>query len=367
MKKDKILKNVRKLLGPGFKIESEYAAARYQLGQRLGEGGFGVAYHAVEQKSGFDVCLKVTADQASWHQEAYFGKLLAHSSRAIQLYDCFPYLIQLGATQYPVFVLVFEYAANGEVGDYLDARGPWPERRARREVGALLQVLTELHAGGAMHRDITPMNVLVDSGGRLKLADFGIARQELLSHKVPADVFNWGFVSRLKIDGGRRHWLMADDVFQMGQLLAMLVTGDPSELVGLREIRHFECSEELKDILRKAIGPRAQRYESAYEMLLALEGQEVESTPVRTLKDKNVVFTGPLSIKRHDATLLVSQSGGTVHSSVTPKTHVLVIGQRSKLYKGKIKGTKIKAAEALNQKGAKIRFINEPQFMRLVR
>ena len=90
-----------------------------------------------------------------------------------------------------------------------------------------------------------------------------------------------------------------------------------------------------------------------------------QSTPVRSLKDKNVVFTGPLSIKRHDAALLVSQCGGTVQSSVTPKTNVLVVGQRSKLYKGKIKGTKIRAAEELNRMGAKSRFINEPQFLRL--
>ena len=312
MDKRTILRNVKNLLSPGFQVESEYANELYVLKEKLGEGGFGVAYHARDVELDWDVCLKFTADQASWHQEAYFGRLLENNRRAIQLYDCFPYLIQMGSRQYPVFVLVFEYAANGEIGRYLQKRGPWPETRARREVSALLRVLTQLHAGGAMHRDLTPMNVLVDAGGRLKLADFGIARQELLGQKVPADAFNWGFVSAIKMDGGRRNWLMSDDVFQMGQLLGMLLRGDPTELIGWREIRSLPCSDELKQIIRRAVGARKDRYDSAYEMLLALEGQEVESTPVRTLKDKKVVFTGPLSIRRADAMILVAQCGGTV-------------------------------------------------------
>jgi hypothetical protein len=64
--------------------------------------------------------------------------------------------------------------------------------------------------------------------------------------------------------------------------------------------------------------------------------------------------------------LLVAQSGGTVQRSVTRETDILVIGQRSRFYKERLKGRKLKAAEAQNNKGRKIRFINEPQFMNLV-
>ena len=64
---------------------------------------------------------------------------------------------------------------------------------------------------------------------------------------------------------------------------------------------------------------------------------------------------------------LVRQVGGTVQTAVHQNTDVIVVGQRSKLYKHKLKGKKLKAAELLNRKGARIRFVNEPQFMRLVR
>ena len=339
----------------------------YELDEILGEGGFGIAFLGVERNSERRVCVKLTTDQDSWHREAYFGSLLRGNSRVIQMLESFPYHAQIGRHGFPSFVLVFEYAENGSLGDYLEKKGPWPEDRARREIAALLKVMTELHAGGAMHRDITPMNVLVTKAGNLKLNDFGIAQQELLGKAVPADVFNWGFVSHIKQQAGRRHWLTSDDVFQMGQLLGIVLRGDPSELLGARQIKKLNCSDELKAIISKAVGPRKERFETAYEMLLALEGQDVEQPAIRTLKNRRVVFTGPLSVRREDAAMLVAQVGGTVQGEVRGNTDVVVVGQRSKLYRHKMKGKKIKTAQELNRSGSKIRFINEPQFLRLVR
>jgi serine/threonine protein kinase len=331
----------------------------------LGQGGFGVALKATDWE-GETVCLKVTPDQEAWHQEAYFGSLLKGSRRVIQLIESFPLHAEIGNLRYPCYVLVFEYAPNGDIATYLERKGPWPEERARREIIALLKVLTQLHSGGSMHRDITPRNVLVGQNGNLKLHDFGIARQQLLGKRVPADIFCPAFVSNVKQDCGRRHWLMADDVFQMGQLLAMILRGDGTELVSSRDIGKLDCSDELKVIIRKATGTRSERYETAYDMLLAMEGHDIQKPPVRTLRNKRVVFTGPLSIRRDDAALLVAQAGGTVQDSVHGNTNVVVVGQRSKLYKQKLKGRKLKEVEALNRAGARIRLINEPQFMRLV-
>lgn len=215
-----VLDQVKRLLHAGILIESEYADGTYELDEMLGIGGFGIAYKALNLTTNDNVCLKITAHQDSWHQEAYYGSLLRGNARTIQMLDRFPFKIQMGIRSLPLFVSVFELAAMGPLGHYLARTGPWPEDRARREIIALLRVLTELHAGGTMHRDITPMNVLVNYKGNLKLHDFGIARQRLLRRSVPADAFNIGFVSNIKRQAGRRQWLMADDVFQMGQLLA---------------------------------------------------------------------------------------------------------------------------------------------------
>ena len=53
-----------------------------------------------------------------------------------------------------------------------------PKRLARREIAGILEVLGKLHRGQMLHRDLTPLNVFVCDGRRLKLGDFGIVRQQ---------------------------------------------------------------------------------------------------------------------------------------------------------------------------------------------
>ena len=54
----------------------------------------------------------------------------------------------------------------------------WTEAAARREIAGILEVLGKLHRGQLLHRDLTPMNVFVCDGRKLKLGDFGIVRQQ---------------------------------------------------------------------------------------------------------------------------------------------------------------------------------------------
>jgi hypothetical protein len=59
----------------------------------------------------------------------------------------------------------------------------------------------------------------------------------------------------------------------MGQLLGMLLRGDPNRLItSAKEVRKLDCDKDLKEIIAKAIGPRRTRYENACEMLRALRG-----------------------------------------------------------------------------------------------
>ena len=117
-----------------------------------------------------------------------------------------------------------EYAEHGTIRDHLAAtkRG-WSPVRARREIVALLKLLDQLHGAGALHRDITPTNVFVCKNKKLKLGDFGLARTVLAGKMLTASAFTPFFVSKRMAEGERRHWLPSDDVFQMGQLLAMLL------------------------------------------------------------------------------------------------------------------------------------------------
>ena len=360
----------KRAFAEGETIKSTVSGTRYTVGDALGEGGFGQVYRAYElnrySKVVNDVCLKATLDATSWHRESYFGHLLQENRRVIQLMDSFP--LQTKSSKKMYFCLVFELAVHGTVESYLEETGKgWTADRTKREICALLKVLDQLHGGSATHRDLTPGNIFVCANGRLKLGDFGIAAHSLAGKPGAVEAFNPEFVTRGFQDSIHRHWLTADDVFQMGQLMAMLLRGDASELLDRRAVNKLECDQALKDVLKKAIGPRHQRFADAYEMLEAIEGRSQAKSKIRSLKGKTVVFTGPLSLRRFDAQVLVVQAGGRVANSVTKDADIIVQGGRSPHYKNSHKGTKLKEVERLINKGHKLEIIGEAEFRRLVR
>ena len=142
------------------------------------------------------VCLKVSARIDGWLREAYFGQLLDDHPRAIRVFDMFPHMRADGSVLY---YLVLEYAANGDLEAYLHRQEKgWPERTVRREIAGILDVLRKLHRGQMLHRDLTPVNVFVCDGLRLKLGDFGIVRQQSDQRGITAHTMN-------AHDGAERH------------------------------------------------------------------------------------------------------------------------------------------------------------------
>lgn len=355
----------------GTIIGSPVTRSRYRFAELLGEGGFGCTYrvHRLDAKERpiEELCLKVTLDPEGWHREAYFGELLKACDRAIRMYESFA-LFPPKKRQDIRYCLVFELADGGTILDYLDStRRPWSSKRATQEIVALLKLLDRLHGTGALHRDITPMNVFVCRNRLLKLGDFGIARHVLAGKQATASAFNRWFVSAKMAQGLQRYWLASDDVYQMGQLLAMLLRGDPHNLIEQPHVKQLACDDQLRAIIAKAIGPRKSRYESACEMLRALKGDYDSAGPcVDSLAGKTVVFTGPLRLPRFDAEVLVRQAGGSVVNEVSERADVLVQGGRSPHYSNGHKGEKLCKAEKLIRQGHPISILNETEFLRLL-
>ncbi len=363
------MQRMRKLK-PGTVVVSPATGKRFLVANRLGAGGYGCAYRVQRLDSWDrrikDYCLKTTVDPESWHREAYFGELLNRCERAIRMYDSFP-LFPPTRRHGVLYCLVSEYAEHATIRDHLAAteRG-WSPVRARREIVALLKLLDQLHGAGVLHRDITPMNVFVCKNKRLKLGDFGLARHALGGKMVMASAFTPFFVSKRMAEGERRHWLPSDDVFQMGQLLAMLLRGDAESLISVKDVSKLPCEGDLQGIVAKAIC-RRNRFATALDMIRALQGHDyTEHQPLESLEGKTVVFTGPLSIRRFDAEVLVRQAGASISDQVTSRVNVVVQGRRSHDYVMRHKSSKLLAAEKLIRQGVPISIISEPEFFKLV-
>ena len=78
------------------------------------------------------------------------------------------------------------------------------------------------------------------------------------------------------------------------------------------------------------------------------------------------MFTGPLSLPRFDAEVLVRQAGGSVAGDVSKRVDVLVQGGRSPHYSNGHKGEKLCKAEKLIRQGHPISILNEREFLGLV-
>jgi len=360
----------RRLLSRGQRIRSPESGLEYAIDRLLGEGGFGQAYLAQRigrSKSVAEtLCIKISPHIDGWLREAYFGQLLDGHPRAIRVFDAFPLLGASGDVHY---CLALEYARHGDLRGFLH-RSPagWAEAKVRREIAGILEVLGRLHRGQLLHRDLTPMNVFVCEGQALKLGDFGIVRQQSDGRGITARTMNTMTAPSDILDGAVPKWQARDDVYQVGQLVGMLVKGDARVRVRTSEIRRLGCSDHLKEILHRCIGERRKRYESADEMIAALRKRPDALKPgvLRSLKGVHLAFTGFLSRPRKDAARAAKRAGAIVHGGPSAQTTVIVRGRPNKLQAaGKDGGLKLMEIKRLREKGHRITLINEAQFWKL--
>ncbi|HTO86867.1 MAG TPA: protein kinase [Thermoanaerobaculia bacterium] len=360
------------LLLPQQVIASPETRIQYRVDSLLGQGGFGQAYLATRitpsRAIPAVVAMKASEHIDGWLREAYFGQILAGHSRAIRVFDAFPLARADGSVLY---CLALEYARHGDLRSFLQRTGKgWPERTARREIAGILEVLGKLHRGQMLHRDLTPMNVFVCDGGSLKLGDFGIVSHQSDRRGIEARTLNpWGAPSDI-LAGTAPKWQARDDVYQVGQLLGMLVKGTAAARIRTGEVRRLRCTDHLKEIVYRCIGERRKRYESAQELIDALTHPPaaLRVGRLRTLKGAHLAFTGILTRRRSEAARAARRAGAIVHGAPSARTTVVVRGRPNPLQAaGRDAGIKLIQIKRLREKGHRITLLNETQFWRLAR
>jgi hypothetical protein len=347
---------------------SSESGRTYRLDKRIGKGGFGEVYLATTIGGPAlpgQVCIKISDRMSGWLREAYFADLLAREDRALRVLDRFA---EADGDEVR-YCLALEYAEHGDLGAWLGEHGPQTERFVRREIAAILSPLDALHRGQALHRDLTPFNVFVCAGEKLKLGDFGIATHQLSRRGVTADAFNV-FHAPNEIAWGRvRRWQRRDDVYQVGLIAAMLLRGDIASPMLSKDVRRLPCSDHLKEVIHRCLGSRGGRYEAASELIAALRHRPKEPRlgRITSVKGKRLSFTGFLERPRREAILAAKRAGAVVQSKPGQATDVLVRGRPNALQiAGKDGGSKLINVRRLASKGHKVTVIGERQFWRLV-
>src|SRR4051794_16946390 len=288
---------------------------RYQIIERLGQGGMGVVYRAFDPQIERTVAIKVISTQLvdqPEHRERFFREAraagrLAHRN-IITIFD-------LGEDNGHPYIAM-EYVE----GESLDARmrtgEPLTLSQKIEIVGDLCDALAFAHAAGIVHRDMKPANVMLTKSGSVRILDFGLARlvtSELTRSNVVVGTMNYMAPEQVRAEAIDHR----ADVFSVGVLFYELLSGHkafeadsfaatmykvlqdrPVPLGGVNQ----EVPEAVARIVDRAIEKdRDQRYQSMGDMLRDLEEVRALLPPATPIRMPGVTGAAPTGSPRRPA------------------------------------------------------------------
>lgn len=142
---------------------------------KLGSGGMGVVYRAVYTTTGQEVALKVLPEEAAQNE-----RLVARFERELTILKRMrhPHIVRClgGGKVNTQWCYAMEIVPGGTLAEVIRSRGPLPWQQVIEYGLQICDALSYAHENGVMHRDLKPSNLLLTAEGKLKLSDFGLAR-----------------------------------------------------------------------------------------------------------------------------------------------------------------------------------------------
>ncbi|MFC1405070.1 MULTISPECIES: serine/threonine-protein kinase [Streptacidiphilus] len=209
--------------------EGRLVAGRYRLLSRLGRGGMGTVWRALDDVLDRQVAVKevhLRTDHSPEEREQQRARTLREARAVAQLRHPSVVGIHDVVEQDGEPCIVMELVDGDSLGARLAAEGPVPPREAARIGLAVLSALEAVHAKGVLHRDVKPDNVLLERGtGRIVLTDFGIARVDGSSTLTEQGAFLGSpeFTAPERTEGGSAG--PESDLWSVGVLLCTMLEG----------------------------------------------------------------------------------------------------------------------------------------------
>jgi serine/threonine protein kinase/beta-lactam-binding protein with PASTA domain len=214
----------------GDPLVGQVLDGRYQINRRLARGGMATVYQAVDTRLTRTVAVKVMhvglGDDAEFarkfDREARAAARLSHPA-VVSVFDQGQAVLD-GHTVRPYIVM--EYVEGLTLRDVILREAPMAPTRALEVFEPVLAALAAAHDAGLVHRDVKPENVLISLQGRIKVADFGLAKAISSQTSTATSGLLIGTVSYLPPElvlSGRAD--ARSDVYSAGVVLFELLTG----------------------------------------------------------------------------------------------------------------------------------------------
>jgi eukaryotic-like serine/threonine-protein kinase len=278
----------------------------YCIESRLGEGGMGVVYKALDTHLDRPVAIKVLRAEAvtsperkrRFVQEAKAASALNHPN-ILHIYD----INQSGGTDF----IAMEYVPGKTLHELIGRKGLVLGEALKYAI-QIAGALAKAHGSGIVHRDLKPANIMVTGDGLVKLLDFGLAK---LTERIECDEF--APTETLKVDTeegiiiGTAAYMSPEqaegkkvdarsDIFSFGSVLYEMVTGrqafrDETKIATLWAILHKEpppiegAPLELAKIITRCLRKDPdRRLQLIKDVKIALEELKEESESRHTAK-----------------------------------------------------------------------------------
>lgn len=196
---------------------------RYKLTERVGLGGMAEVYRAEDNVLGRTVAVKVMLPQYA-ADPTFTKRFRQEAASAANLQS--PYIVSIydwgldGETYY----IVMEFLRGTDLKTAIKERGAINQRKAAEIGSQVAQALSVAHAGGIIHRDIKPQNIMIQPDGNIKVMDFGIARAGDAGLSQTATVLGTAhYVSPEQAQG--KELTGASDIYSLGVVLYEATTG----------------------------------------------------------------------------------------------------------------------------------------------
>ena len=211
-------------------LTGELIDDRYQLTALLATGGMATIYSAIDTRLDRKVAVKIMHPHLA-QDEDFVGRFIREAKAAASLSH--PNIVAVqdqgwNQSGVPAVFIVMELVEGHTLRDYIYERGKLTVDDALSFIEPVLSALAAAHNVGIIHRDIKPENILISKEGRVKIADFGLARGNMLGTTMTAESsVILGSVSYLSPEQVQRG--VADsrsDVYAAAIVIFEMITGE---------------------------------------------------------------------------------------------------------------------------------------------
>eukprot|EP00798_Chlamydomonas_sp_ICE-L_P022851 gene22851-30025_t len=199
----------------------------WKKGDSLGQGSFGTVYLGLNNQTGELLAVKEVSmiDDGPQSKEAV-GQLEQEVALLSQLNHA-NIVRYIGTKREGASLFIFlEYVAGGSISSLITRFGPLEEDVIRVYTRQLLSGLAYLHAQRTVHRDVKGANLLVEKDGRIKLADFGMAKQMVEQASYTRSFKGSAFWMAPEVIKQQGHGIAAD-IWSIGCTVLEMATGKP--------------------------------------------------------------------------------------------------------------------------------------------